>query len=102
MPTVSHETIVTVLFVYIMIGAVILIALDRLGIVARTFVSRPDVSPRALVLASLMVVAAWPMFVWVWCKGLRQSARRASGGEGPDARSQSSAASGPVSTRRRS
>jgi hypothetical protein len=59
--------------VYLSIGAVIWLVLDRLGIVAGTLVSRPDAPPRSLVLASLMTILAWPVFVASWLRGMWRS-----------------------------
>lgn len=67
------EAIVRGLLVYIMIGSVIWMVLDGLGIIQNTFVARPNATRTAMVLATLMMIFAWPRFVYVWIKGMRRA-----------------------------
>jgi hypothetical protein len=67
------EAIVRGLLVYIMIGSVIWMVLDGLGIIQNTFVARPNATKPAMVLATLMMIFAWPRFVYVWIKGMRRA-----------------------------
>jgi hypothetical protein len=71
--------IVTFTLWYLFVGAVIWMVLDGLGIpkasvVARRAAGRP-VTTRGVVMATLLVIVAWPRFVFVWVKGLRRVSR---------------------------
>lgn len=70
---VSRETFVTALLVWTSLGAMILIVLDGLGIVRKTYLTRPNTTRTGMVLASLMVIVAWPMFGYVWLRKWRRA-----------------------------
>lgn len=56
--------------VYLSIGGVIWLVLDGLGIIDNTFAARHAASKRAQVLATLYMIAGWPLFVYAWVKGM--------------------------------
>lgn len=56
--------------IYASIGAVLWLVLDGLGIIDNTFAARNRVSARAMVMATVMMIALWPWFVWSWLKGM--------------------------------
>jgi hypothetical protein len=53
--------------VYLSIGSVIWIVLDLLGVIGTAF--KPQV-PGAIVLATLMMIVGWPLFVAWWVRGM--------------------------------
>lgn len=54
--------LVTFLLVYLSIGSLIWLLLDGLGIIDNTFAARRS-SAQAMVLATLMMIFGWPLFV---------------------------------------
>lgn len=74
----SAHDLVTCVLVYLSIGSLVWLVLDGLGIINNRFVAHPQRSGRALVLATLMMIVGWPVFVTQWIKGMlrqRGSAR---------------------------
>lgn len=69
----SFDGLVTAMLIYLSIGAVIWLVLDGLGIIDNTFAARTRTSAQAMVLATLMMIAAWPCFVFSWLNGMRRS-----------------------------
>lgn len=67
---ISLHDLVTVCLVYLIIGSLIWLVLDGLGIIGNTFVERPSASFRSLVLASAMMILGWPVFVLSWVMGM--------------------------------
>lgn len=67
----SAHDFVTCGLVYLSGGSLIWLVLDGLGIIGNTFVARPSSSARALVLASLMMIVGWPVFVARWVRGMQ-------------------------------
>jgi hypothetical protein len=73
----SAHGVVTCSLVYLSIGALIWLLLDCLGVINSSFTAarsgaKPS-SPQALVLATAMMIAAWPLFVFVWVKGMART-----------------------------
>lgn len=73
----SVHGVVTCSLVYLSIGAAIWLALDCLGVINSSFIAarsgaKPS-SPQALVLASAMLILAWPLFVFIWVKGMART-----------------------------
>ena len=66
---------VEVILIYLLIGFAIWLALDGLGIIQHCYAAQlargKEPSFAALVLASLLVIVTWPLFVLVWAKGMR-------------------------------
>lgn len=62
---------ITSLMVYLEIGAVIWAFLDGTGIIDNSYAARHAASKRAQVLATLYMIAGWPLFVWAWARGMR-------------------------------
>lgn len=62
--------IVTCALVYCSIGSMIWLILDGLGIIDNTYAERNAASSRAMILATLMVIVGWPVFVWQWVRGM--------------------------------
>lgn len=63
---VSRETIATIVFGYLAVGAVIWIVLDRLGVIAKTHRARVARGASTVLLhytiATLFVIFGWPIF----------------------------------------
>lgn len=59
---------VTVFLVHCSIGGLIWVILDGLGVIQNTFT--PGKSGTAVVIATLIMVLGWPLFVWRWLKGM--------------------------------
>lgn len=66
----SADDLITPALVYLSIGAVLWLVLDGLGIIDNTFATRAQASSRAMVLATLMMIVGWPVFVFNWLKGM--------------------------------
>lgn len=66
----SPADLVTPALVYLSIGSVLWLVLDGLGIIDNTFAARARKSKRAMVLATLMMIAGWPAFVVSWLRGM--------------------------------
>lgn len=64
-----HDVITCVL-VYLVCGSCTWVVMDGSGLTRCSFEGQP-VSRIAIVLASLMMIVAWPVFAWEWVKGLR-------------------------------
>lgn len=68
---------ITALTVYLSIGAVIWLVLDRISVIERSFgaarAAGTRIAAQALVLATLMMIVAWPVFVFVWLKGMARA-----------------------------
>lgn len=62
--------IVTTCLIYLSVGSMIWLILDGLGIINNTFDARHHSSKRAMVLATLMMIAGWPVFVAAWLRGM--------------------------------
>lgn len=69
----SFDGLITAAFIYLSIGSVIWLALDGLGIIDNSFAARNQASSRAMVLATLMMILAWPLFIFNWLKGMLRS-----------------------------
>jgi hypothetical protein len=73
------HTLVTAALWYLFVGAVIWMVLDGLGIPKASVVARRAagraVTTRGVVMATLLVIVAWPRFVWVWARGMRRASR---------------------------
>lgn len=73
------HALVTLLLWWLLVGAVIWMVLDGLGIVRESVEVRRAAGRSAttagVVLATLLVIIAWPAFVFVWAKGMRRPAR---------------------------
>lgn len=61
---------ITGILVYINIGSIIWLILDGLGIIDNTYAARTNTSSKAMVLATLMMIFAWPVFVFTWVRGM--------------------------------
>jgi hypothetical protein len=59
---------ITVLLVYLTVGSLIWVIPDGLGIIDNTFTAHK--SGPAMVLATLMMIGAWPWFVVIWLRGM--------------------------------
>lgn len=66
----SLHDLVTACLVYLSVGSLIWLLLDGLGIIDNTFAARSNATARAMVLATLMMIVAWPLFVFTWIKGM--------------------------------
>ena len=64
------DDLITPALIYLSIGGVLWLVLDGLGIIDNTFAARTQASSRAMVLATLMMIAGWPLFVFRWLKGM--------------------------------
>lgn len=71
----SADDLVTCCLIHLSVGSLIWLVLDGLGIIENTFAARNQVSSRAMLLATLMMIVAWPAFVYAWVKGMRRPAR---------------------------
>lgn len=57
--------------IYLSIGAALWALLDGAGVVQTTYAATPLRSRKAaMVLATLMMIAGWPVFVHGWVKGM--------------------------------
>jgi len=75
MLAISAHDLVTGALVYLSIGSGVWLVLDGLGIIENSFVEHPAKSGRAMVIATLMMIAGWPVFIWCFFKGLRRHPR---------------------------
>lgn len=68
---------VEVILVYLSIGALIWLVIERLGIVRQTYdaaVARGEPRTKTgTVMATAMVIVGWPRFVWMWVKGMART-----------------------------
>jgi uncharacterized membrane protein YdjX (TVP38/TMEM64 family) len=73
----SAHDIVTCILIYLAIGAVLWMLLDGLGFVRAQILDwnarGKKLSALSFFLAILLVVVAWPKFVWVMLRGVRVS-----------------------------
>lgn len=58
------------LLIYLNTGALIWCFLDCTGVIDNTYANRNMASKRAMVLATLMMIVCWPVFVFSWVKGM--------------------------------
>lgn len=72
---ISAHDLVTCALVYLSVGSCIWLVLDGLGVIGNTFADR-DASRQAMVLATLMMILGWPLFVFWWVKGMLRKAVR--------------------------
>jgi len=70
MLSISAHDLVTGTLVYLSIGSGLWVVLDGLGIIDNSFSARTSASRRAMVLATLMMILAWPWFVALWVRGM--------------------------------
>jgi hypothetical protein len=65
---------VTGFLVYCFIGSLIWLVLDGLGVIQHTFVTRirngKPTSNQAMVLATVMMILFWPLFIARWVRGM--------------------------------
>lgn len=66
----TAHNFITCVLVYLMIGSLIWMILDGLGVIDHSFRERPHASGKALVLASLMMIFGWPVFIYCWLRGM--------------------------------
>lgn len=73
------HALITALLWYAFVGSVIWMFLDGLGIISSNVLARRASGKPAtmgtLVRATLLVIFAWPAFVWLWIKGMRRVSR---------------------------
>lgn len=69
----SAHDLVTCALVYLSVGSCIWLVLDGLGVISNSFVERPSAAGRHVVLATLMMIAGWPWFIWCWVRGMRSA-----------------------------
>lgn len=62
------------LLIWLMIGSLIWVFIDGLGVIENTFVARArsgrPMTKNAMVLATLMMIVGWPVFIWSWVLGM--------------------------------
>lgn len=63
------DKIIEAFLIYLSIGSLIWLILDGLGIIDNTYAKRNS-HPRAMVLATLYMILAWPWFIAMWLKGM--------------------------------
>ena len=67
----NYPNLITFLMVYLSIGASLWALLDGAGVVQTRFAAAPLRSRSlAMVLATLMMIGSWPVFVHRWVKGM--------------------------------
>jgi thiosulfate reductase cytochrome b subunit len=68
--------LITFAFVYVLIGAVLWMVLDGLGILKNSFAERlargNPTSMRVATLATAMMILCWPKFAWAFVKAFRK------------------------------
>lgn len=62
---------ITVFQIHLSVGSVLWLLLDWTGVIDNTLSARSGASPRAAVIATVMMIALWPWFVWEWVRGMR-------------------------------
>ena len=70
----SAHDLVTWGLVYLSVGSGIWLVLDGLGVISNSFAAKQSRSG-ALVLATLMMIVGWPVFIYAWLKGMLRAAR---------------------------
>jgi hypothetical protein len=64
------DGLITPALIYLSVGGVLWLVLDGLGIIDNTFATRTRDAKSEMVLATMMMIVGWPLFVFNWLKGM--------------------------------